>query len=115
MTISIATASDVIMPKESMRHFITAKAKAVAVAAVPKNIANSTYSRCLPGLNTKALFMIQQKMFAAMKPTTVATEASVPREAYQTSSPVKLIDGSERYFTAQSSGERHFRHVEAKT
>ena len=58
--------------------------------------------------------MSQQKMFATTNPMAVAAAASMPREAYHGSAPVKATDGSPRSLTAQSSAVRHFRQVAAK-
>ena len=55
---SATTARDVITPKKSMSTFIAASATTVANAAAAKNIANSTGQRNLPGVKTKARFMM---------------------------------------------------------
>ena len=97
-TTSTTTARVVIMPNPSISVFMTASATRVANAAAPKNIANSTYQRYLPGRNTKARFMSQQNTFATVNPTAVAAEANAPRDAYQGSAPVNSAEGRQRRF-----------------
>ena len=74
-TTSMTTAAEVVIPANFMRTLWTVSAIAVASAATPKNMPNSTYQRNLPGRNTNARFMSQQKTFATVNPAAVATPA----------------------------------------
>ena len=86
---STTTAYVVATPKTSIRSFITPSATSVATADAAKNMANSLSGPWRPGTKTNALFMSQQKTFATVNPTAVSTAASMPREAYHGSAPVK--------------------------
>ena len=72
---STMAAKEVVTPTKRMSRLWTTSATAVAAAAAPKKNANSAYHANLPGRNTNARFISQQKTFAMVNPTAVATAA----------------------------------------
>lgn len=107
--ISTITASVVIRPHHFIKAALRKSAKNIAHVEAEKNIASSAYQRNLPGLKTNQRFMSQQNTFAMTKPIEVAIENLKALTASDISA-----DGNDKNLTAQSSADKHFRHVAAR-
>lgn len=109
-TTSIRTASVVINANLEIKKPLNTVAKSIASPDTTINIASSMYHTCLPGLNTNARFMTQQKTFEMTNPIPVANPKRHALTLSETST-----EGSERSLTAKSSALRHISTVEART